>query len=60
MRIFSLAVATLLAGPALAADLPAAYKAPLLSPGPVVSWSGVYVGGTLSASWRFLDAQVTN
>src|SRR5712671_3735793 len=59
MKTLSVAVAIMLAGPALAADLTVPYKAPLLSPRPVVSWSGIYVGGSIGAEWRLLDAQVT-
>ena len=59
MKTLSVAVAIMLTGPVLAADLPVPYKAPLLSPRPVVSWSGIYVGGSMGADWRLLDAQVT-
>jgi outer membrane immunogenic protein len=59
MKTLSVAVAIVLTGPALAADLSVPYKAPLLSPRPVVSWSGIYVGGSIGADWRLLDAEVT-
>lgn len=40
------------AGAALAADLPARpYTKALLSPAPVFSWTGFYVGGQIGAGW---------
>lgn len=45
----SVLVSALVAGPALAADLP--MKAAMMSPVPVYSWTGFYVGGFVGAGW---------
>jgi outer membrane immunogenic protein len=50
-RLFlgSLALAAMIAGPAMAADMPVKAKAP---PPPVVwDWSGVYLGGHIGGAW---------
>ncbi|MBV8752092.1 MAG: porin family protein [Hyphomicrobiales bacterium] len=51
-------VALVLAGPALAADLPVkapVYKAPVMAPA-VYDWTGFYVGGNIGYSWADWDS----
>jgi outer membrane immunogenic protein len=44
-------VASLIAGPALAADLPV--KAPVMAPLPIYyNWTGFYIGGNLGGAWE--------
>ena len=43
-------VASLIAGPALAADLPV--KAPIMAPIPIYNWTGFYIGGNLGGAWE--------
>ena len=50
------AFAALVAGPALAADLPArtpVYKAPVVAAG--YNWTGFYVGGNVGYAWGHSD-----
>jgi outer membrane immunogenic protein len=45
----SVALMTLAAAPALAADMPV--KAPLKAPPPIFSWTGCYFGGNIGGKW---------
>ncbi len=47
---------------ALAADLPQkpAYRAPMMAPAPVASWTGCYVGGNIGGAFGQVDATDVN
>jgi len=50
------ALVAMLAGPAIAADLPTkapVYKAPVV--GPLVTWTGCYLGGNIGGGWASKD-----
>jgi len=47
------ALAALVAGPAIAADLAPMYKAPL--PMPVFSWTGCYIGGSIGGGYAWTE-----
>jgi outer membrane immunogenic protein len=47
------ALAALVAGPAIAADLAPMYKAPL--PMPVFSWTGCYIGGSVGGGYAWTE-----
>ena len=47
------ALAALVAGPAVAADLAPMYKAPL--PMPVFSWTGCYIGGSIGGGYAWTE-----
>lgn len=49
LSFVSMAIATLIAGPAMAADM--AVKAPRVAPAIVASWTGFYVGGAVGGRW---------
>src|SRR5262245_2281252 len=49
----SVALAAMLAGRAMAADMPVKYKAP--PPVPVYDWSGLYVGFNIGGTWFDID-----
>src|SRR5262245_34797115 len=54
----SMAVAAMIAGPAMAADMPVKAKAP---PPPVVyDWSGAYVGFNIGGAWYDVERTYTN
>lgn len=47
--LHSLALAAIIAGPAMAADMPVKFKAP--PPITVYDWSGLYIGGNIGGGW---------
>ncbi len=52
--IGAIALGVLIAGPAMAADMPApalVYKAPVVAPAPF-SWTGFYAGGNVGGGWE--------
>jgi len=57
LTILGVAVAALLASPAMAADLPMPVKAPpMVAPPPPMTWTGCYIGGNLG--WAKQDTHV--
>ena len=53
LLVGSIAVAALIAGPAMAADMPV--RAYLPPPVPVFSWTGFYIGGHVGGAWGHKD-----
>jgi outer membrane immunogenic protein len=53
----SLAIAALVATPALAADLPVR-KAPVAMPAPIYTWTGCYIGGNVG--WGRTETRITD
>ena len=49
----TVALAALGSASALAADLPQrpAYKAPMMAPAPMVTWTGCYIGGNIGGAF---------
>src|ERR1700738_2922986 len=47
----AVSIAAACSGAAVAADLSAAYKAPVKAIAPAVSWSGFYLGGNVGYGW---------
>ncbi len=60
MKLFAAAIAvSVIAGPALAADLPSIKGPPAyIPPPPVFTWSGFYVGGQVGYQWGYSSSNV--
>jgi outer membrane immunogenic protein len=59
-RILGLALAVAIAGPAMAADLPAAMPAKALPAYvPAYNWTGAYIGGNVGGAWGQFDFSPT-
>ena len=55
--LFNTATAALIAGPAIAADMPVKYTAP--PPAPFFTWTGFYIGAGIGARGATIDNNVT-
>jgi outer membrane immunogenic protein len=55
----SVALTAMIAGPAMAADMPVKAPPKAVAPAPAYSWTGFYVGGNVGYSWGRPDGDTT-